>query len=156
MLNLVNKGCYLRDSLLPLIYTWLLFSNPCTHYSNPIKCLVSDTVIGSVLPPEKNTNRYCSHQGCQQVSGVVECVCTCLLNGCAGMCNRFTFEVFLDIHTCYPNILTCVFFDRAVATMPSTLLYPLVTWTLLVVLFVYWTSVAMYPLSTVLQCCNYI
>ena len=25
------------------------------------------------------------------------------------MCNRFTFEVLLNIHTCYPNVLTCVF-----------------------------------------------
>ena len=27
----------------------------------------------------------------------------------SGMCDRFAFEVLLDIHTCYPNVLTCVF-----------------------------------------------
>ena len=34
---------------------------------------------------------------------------------------------------------------RAVATMPSTLFYPLVTWAMLVALIVYWTVVAVYP-----------
>ena len=68
VLCLVGKGSLLRGSL--------------PHYSNHINCIVSDIVTGSVLPAEENTNCYCSHQGCQQVSDVVECVCTCLLSGC--------------------------------------------------------------------------
>ena len=65
-----------------LLNPWLLLSNPCTHYSNHINSVVGDIVTGSVLPPEENKNCYYTHQGRQQVSDVVECVCTCLLGGC--------------------------------------------------------------------------
>ena len=69
-----------KDSLL-VSFHYLCYINsacayyPHTQYSNHINSFVSDIATGSVLPTEENTNCYCSHQSCQQVS-------TFLLSGC--------------------------------------------------------------------------
>ena len=37
---------------------------------------------------------------------------------------------------------------RAVGGVPTSVAYPILTWVLLIMLFIYWAVVAMYPLYT--------
>ena len=65
----------------------------------------------------------------------------------------FKFYIFyLSVTGAYDHMLFVFIFNRAISHMMSSLVYPLVTFVLLVVCVAYWGATALYPFNVMYAC----